>query len=175
MHIICLIFCLCFLANFSTADAVGQTCNNNIIASTPDSQLIDNSNGTVTDNKTGLMWKRCVEGLSGSTCESGTANTFTWQTALQQPGVVNNGSGFAGYHDWRLPNIKELRSLVEEKCFNPAINLTRFPNTTFSYVWSGSPCADGSDGAWVVGFNSGDSYNNIRNYDNQVRFVRGGQ
>jgi len=40
--------------------------------------------------------------------------SFTWETALQQPGLVNS-VGFAEHSDWRLPNVKELASLVEEK------------------------------------------------------------
>jgi hypothetical protein len=182
MHIyLGLIFCLCLFAIIPGAHAV-QTCNpNNIPASTPDSRLTDNGNNTITDTKTGLMWKKCEEGVSGNGCETGTAATFSWQTALRQPGVVNNGGGFAGYGDWRLPNIKELGSIVERKCSVPAINMTRFPNTpSNSVVWSGSPYAYNSDYAWYVNFASGNSFYVNRNYNyrvsyGQVRLVRGGQ
>jgi hypothetical protein len=159
----------------ASPSAQAQTCNAYMPASTPDSQLTDNGNGTVTDTKTGLVWKQCVEGLSGATCNSGSAGAFTWQTALQQPGVVNDNGGFAGYSDWRLPNIKELRSIVEEKCVDPAINLTKFPNTPSSVVWSGSPLAGHSDYAWIVHFVNGYSYFVNRNDNLQVRLVRGGQ
>ena len=146
-----------------------------IPASTPDSQLVDNSNGTVTDSATGLMWKKCLEGFSGDNCESGTPDYLTWQKALQQPSAVNNSGGFAGYTDWRLPNINELVSLVEEQCSDPAINLNRFPNTPSSLVWSGSPLADYSGYAWFVFFFNGFSYANDRNNYYAVRLVRGGQ
>jgi hypothetical protein len=168
-----LIFCLFFLATLQTAQA--QTCNDHISASTPNSQLVDNGNGTVTDSRTRLMWKKCVEGKSGSNCESGSAAAFTWQTALQRPRVTNNSSGFAGYHDWRLPNIKELRSIVEEKCVDPAINLTRFPNAWSEKVWSGSLYAAYSNYAWYVHFYVGDSDYYNRDDGGQVRLVRGGQ
>lgn len=164
-----LIFCCVFF----TA-TVHAACNSNMPASTPDSQLIDNGNGTVTDSKTGLMWKQCLEGLSGNDCATGTATTFTWQQALQQPGVVN-GTGFAGYTDWRLPNIRELRSIVEEQCFNPTINTTRFPNTPSSYVWSGSPSTDGLDNAWYVNFEYGRSDADNRSSNYAVRLVRNAQ
>lgn len=170
---LCLVFCLCFPASLHTAQA--QTCNTNMAASTPDSQFLDNNNGTVTDRKTGLMWKKCVEGVSGSNCDSGSpGGFFTWQAALQQPGVINS-SGFAGYHDWRLPNIKELRSIVEERCYEPAINLNLFPNTPSSVVWSGSPHAYDLYYAWVVNFINGNSDNDYRNDVSHVRLVRGGQ
>jgi len=163
-----IIFCCVFFAT-----SVHAACNSNMPASTPDSQLTDNGDGTITDSKTGLMWKQCLEGLSGD-C-SGTAETFTWQEALQRPGTVNGDGGFAGYSDWRLPNIKELRSLVEEQCSNPAINASRFPSTPSSNVWSGSPYAYNSGGAWNVNFNVGYSYALNRSDGNAVRLVRGGQ
>ncbi len=167
-----LIFCCVF-----SAATVHAACNNNIPASTPDSQLIDNGNGTVTDLKTGLMWKKCLEGLSGTDCATGTAVSFTWQQALQQPGIVNAASGFAGHTDWRLPNIRELRSIVEEKCSGPAINATRFPGTPNSGVWSGSPNVADSGNAWYVGFNHGYSFTYACNRSSYhaVRLVRGGQ
>jgi hypothetical protein len=165
---------LIFFCLFSTA-TVHAACDSNIPASTPDSQLIDNGDGTVTDSKTGLMWKQCVEGLSGSTCATGTADTFTWQAALQQPGTVNGGGGFAGYTDWRLPDIAELESLVEKQCHSPAINTTRFPNTPSSTVWSGSPYAHYSGIAWYVGFNNGYSNFGYRFGNYGVRLVRSGQ
>lgn len=166
---------LSLLVPFRSAQA--QYCNANMVASTPDSQLTDNGNGTVTNTKTGLMWKKCLEGVTGNNCDSGSAGGFTWQTALQQPGVVNNSGGFAGHTDWRLPNVKELSSIVEEQCCEPSINLTKFPNTPASVVWSGSPSAGNSDFAWYVEFNDGSTgyYYRDGHYGySQVRLVRGG-
>ncbi|MCW5211542.1 DUF1566 domain-containing protein [Desulfobulbus sp. TB] len=160
-----------------SAVTVQAACNSSMPASTPDSQLVDNNNNTVTDLKTGLMWKQCVEGRSGSDCTTGTVNTFTsWQEALQRPATVNTSGGFAGYTDWRLPNIRELVSIVEEQCYDPAINLNRFPNTPGSAIWSGSPSAGNSGRAWFVGFSDGNSYDDYRGGDvYAVRLVRGGQ
>ncbi len=163
-----------FFYFFYVAMAAAQTCNDRIPSSTPDNRFTDNGDGTITDNATGLMWKQCVEGLSGPECATGTAGLFTWKEALALPGAVNSGSGFAGYTDWRLPNIKELDSLVELKCIHPAINLDFFPNPGL-LVWSSTPCAAYSGAAWVADFFSGGVGRYGRHNSYQLRLVRGGQ
>jgi hypothetical protein len=71
----------------------------------------DNGNGTIADNATGLMWPKADSG-SG----------MNWEAALawvQQ----KNAQKYLGYDDWRLPNVKELQSIVD---------YTRSPDTTKS-------------------------------------------
>jgi hypothetical protein len=143
-----------------------------IPASTPDEQLVDNGDGTVTDNKTGLMWKKCLEGLSDLDCKNGSLKLFTWQQALKQPGEVNREGFPANFKDWRLPTLTELRSLVEVRCYHPAINQNRFPNTPSSSVWSITPYADATDSVWVVNFHYGLPFYNHCNYSLPVRLVR---
>ena len=150
-----------------------QICHpESIPASTPDSQLQDNGDGTITDLKTGLIWKQCLEGQSGSDCASGSAEDFTWQQALQRAQTLNSSGGFAGFSDWRVPNIKELHSLVEHQCFIPAINLTRFPNASYHWLWSSSAVAGNASFAWYVYFYDGyTSWNGKSNYG-QLLLVR---
>ena len=153
-----------------------QVCNTaSITASTPTADFIDNGNGTVTHTKTGLMWKQCTEGLSGAGCATGTATLYTWQGALQAAQTLNAAGGFAGFTDWRVPNQKELNSIVERQCNAPAINATTFPNTISSWYWSATPVAGFATGAWSVRFNDGSdlAYGKSTNY--YVRLVRGGQ
>ena len=150
------------------------TCQNNISASNPDAAYTDHHNGTVTDTRTGLMWKVCAEGQTwnGSGCD-GTAIGMTWQAALAHAQDAQFPNG--GHTDWRLPNLKELRSLVEECRTSPAINDSIFPQAPSSSFWSGSPYAGNSNFAWSVNFNNGNaSYSNRYNNDS-VRLVRGGQ
>ena len=51
---------------------------------------VDNGDGTVTDTRSGLMWKQCLEGQSGADCE-GTAGLFNWDDAMKTPQTVNHG------------------------------------------------------------------------------------
>ena len=96
----------------------------NVPVATPTGDFVDHGDGTATHIVTGLMWKRCVEGQSGLDCGSGQATSMTWDNALS----TADTSTFAGYDDWRLPNLKELHSIVETCGFDPAINTTIFPN-----------------------------------------------
>ena len=153
--------------------AASQTCQPEtaVPATTPASRFQDNGDATVTDQSTGLMWARCPEGLSGSACADGTVANFTWEAAL----IRARDSSLAGYTDWRLPNIKELSSIVEERCSNPHINLAVFPNTPASFFWSASPEANSSYEAWSVRFYNGYASNGYRYAGYHVRLVRSGQ
>ena len=73
-----------------------------------DNDFKDNGDGTVTDRNTGLMWMKTDSGKG-----------MTWEEAL----AYAENSTYAGYSDWRLPNIKELQYLVD---------YTRSPDTTKS-------------------------------------------
>jgi hypothetical protein len=110
-------------------------------------RFTDNNDGTITDGRTHLMWKRCSEGQSwddtGKAC-TGSPAALSWQTALS----TAEAASFAGKSDWRLPNIKELASILDRSHSYSA------PSSTYAYVdtgmfsiaggvsipyWSGSP------------------------------------
>lgn len=166
-------YLLFFIFFYSLTPAFGQgdSCSNpNSDMAYSTDHLVDNVNGTVSDNKTGLMWKKCLEGTvySNGDC-TGTAAVYTWSDALDQ----GASSVFAGYTDWRLPNIKELQSIVEEKCNSPAINdKTTFPATPVASVnWSNSP-RSGTQKTWTVNFQYGVVSSADRTDSNHVRLVR---
>ncbi len=152
--------------------AMAQICNENITPTTPDERFIDRGDGTVQDKHTGLIWMRCSLGQTwneqGQTC-AGEAIKYTWQQALQ----AADGYTFAGSDAWRLPNVKELISIVEEGCYNPAINLEVFPATPNSRGFlTSSPYGNSDQGpAWDVSFSYGGSgYYDI--FNEYVRLVR---
>ena len=158
---------LCFLDN---AVANGSCTNENtaIPFSTPSSDFTLHNDGTATHNATGLMWMRCSMGQTwqGERC-TGVASDFTWPQALTQ-----NGTNYAGYSDWRLPNKNELASIVELRCYNPSINDAIFPDTPTSQFWSSSPYAYVSIYAWYVYFDDGSVLSFNKDYGFPVRLVR---
>ena len=125
-----------------------------------------NNGSEVTDSATGLIWKRCAEGMtwSGVSC-TGSATEYTHEAALQ-----------LGINGWRLPNIKELTSIVDHSRKSPAIDLTAFPTTTPVFFWTSSPYVGNSVNAWFVDFYDGGvygSFNTSKRYGrNVVRLVR---
>ncbi|MDQ6993127.1 MAG: DUF1566 domain-containing protein [Mariprofundus sp.] len=138
-----------------------QICNSLISTSSP--IFIDHADGTVTDTMSGLRWKRCAEGQTWSTGScTGAATTYSWQGALNQAKSLNVGGGFAARTNWRVPNIKELSSLIEVQCYNPAINTTIFPSlpvTASTQFWSASPVVTNSATAWSLNYYTGSNNN----------------
>jgi len=125
----------------------------------------------VTDLRTGLMWKQCVQGRSGAGCATGTDSILTWTEAL----TAANAENHAGHSDWRLPSLIELRSLIESGCHTPAINTTVFPNASSDAVRSSTTVAPTNNGAWSVFFENGDTFTTAKSpLGERVRLVRGG-
>jgi hypothetical protein len=82
----------------------------------------------VMDSLTGLIWRRCSEGMEwnpGTYACAGSAQLFSWRKAIShaQDYAAKTGKG------WRVPNIKELSSLIDERYVYPAIDPNAFPNT----------------------------------------------
>ncbi|MBK8742748.1 MAG: DUF1566 domain-containing protein [Betaproteobacteria bacterium] len=80
----------------------------------------------------------------------------------------------AGYHDWRLPNQRELESIVEPCGREPAINQSVFPGTPSVEFWSGTTRVSPTH-AWYVEFRSGSSSSGSKTESRYARLVRGGQ
>ncbi len=100
---------------------------------------------------------------------------------------AEDGTGFAGHSDWRIPNHKELVSILNLEQWNPAVssefNTGCTPGCTVLtcsctynfYYWSSTSYTPFASGAWSVNFNDGFVSNYPKsNYDDYVRAVRGG-
>ena len=114
---------------------------------------VDNGDGTVTDEATGLMWARNDSGKA-----------MNWEDAL----AYAEDSNYAGYNDWRLPNAKELQSIVDYSGVFPALDTSVFTiseitneagHADYPYFWSSTsnPYIDPRDEdgywyAWYVAF-----------------------
>ena len=139
----------------------------------PSPRFTDNGNGTVKDNLTGLIW------LKDANCFS----RRTWAQALSDANSLANGS--CGLTDgssagnWRLPNRKELRSLINYSQANSAawLNLPAqgFSNVQADYYWSSSTYAYGPAGAWGVNMGDGGVYGYGKTNSLYVWPVRAGQ
>ncbi|HNG61856.1 MAG TPA: DUF1566 domain-containing protein, partial [Cellvibrionaceae bacterium] len=129
------------VATFACALHAWAGCNSALPKSTPDTQFTLKASGAIVrDNKTGLQWQRCSLGqvwnpVQNSCDATTTARWFNWQQALNAAGE----NRLAGFDNWRLPNKKELASILELSCSQPAINSRLFPNTAAGRYWTSTP------------------------------------
>ncbi len=148
---------LCAASLYVTRASAAE-CNERVSSTTPLSRFIIDANGSVRDLQTALIWSRCPIGYSvdtagtpviftDDTCEPSADGRLTWQQALE-----------ATPRNWRLPNVKELMSIVERRCASPAMNVTVFPEVDESQTaiyWTSSPVDDVN--AYVLDFTIGEA------------------
>nr|WP_256504620.1 DUF1566 domain-containing protein [Gilvimarinus xylanilyticus] len=120
-----------------------------MVKSTPSSDFTFHGDGTATHNPSGLMWSRCAMGqnFSEGSC-IGRGDYIPWGQAL----VAAESLDYAGYTDWRLPNAKELYSIVETSCWDPAINQSVFLNFQGQTYWTSTPHSEYPEEAWLLTF-----------------------
>lgn len=103
--------------------------------------FVDNGDGTISDNATGLMWQQTDDGTPKN-----------WETSLS----YSENLVLGGFSDWRMPNAKELQSIVD---YNRSPTFTNSPaidalfsctsfnnpegNSNYGYYWTSSPLMDG--------------------------------
>lgn len=151
-----------------------QHCNEFIDKNTATEQFIFKRGGEwVVDKKTGITWHRCLVGQRfnnhGSTtiyiddkCD-GKATPFSRNEALT---YLENTPNV------RLPNIKELASIAEMQCVNPAINLQVFPNQGNQWIWSATPLSSAANPPTALSVNFSTGIVGINGSENSlIRFI----
>ncbi len=156
-------------------------------------RFVDNGDGTVTDNLTGLVWEE-------KTNKDGIANLADPHDADNRYALSSNAAGnpdgsaftnflatlnttaFAGHTDWRLPTVVELRTIlaspfqcsVGPPCVDAAFNNGTSSYTQSGYYWSSSFFTPSVGFAWFVNFNGGAVNLSSTTFQYGVRAVRGG-
>jgi hypothetical protein len=137
----------------------------------PDPRFVDNEDGTVTDNLTGLIWAKNTNSPAAT----------TWYDALdicynlQSDDIDLIDGSIVG--DWRLPNIRELQSLMDYGQYNPVLPWDHpFMNVRSSIYWSSTTYAGSAAFAWSVSLSNGYHSPSYKGGNNgYVWCVRGGQ
>ena len=117
------------------------------------------------DNRTGFTW------IHNPKTDAAMGGLYTWLNALS----ACEGLSYAGYTDWRLPNVRELMSIADYgAAAAPRINTTAFPGTASAACWTSTPYTPNTNGAWYVNFNLGNVLNGLKTGNRYVRCVRDG-
>ena len=146
----------------------------------PNPRFTDNQDGTIKDNLTGLVWTRDASMPTVGNCSAG---TYSWQDALSYIACLNENN-YLGHSDWRMPNRRELRSLitysVHDRYTPPLPSGHPFQNVQLSYYWESTTNAYERVTAWTtimqeLGVEGRDWKANPYNYVHLTWPVRGGQ
>ncbi len=150
----------------------------------------DNGDGTITDLNTGLSWEKKSD--DGGLHDQDTL--YVWSGSGIQETVwdwlddvnAEGGTGFAGFSDWRIPNVKELESIVDFEVSSPSVSpafnagctpgctVTTCSCTAPSFYWTSTTVITSpGDNQWFVNFNFG-AVNSSIGGSLRVRAVRGG-
>ena len=159
--------------NISTTGEGRGTLNGVRVARWPDTtrsrtRHFDAHDDAAIDATSRLVWMRCSVGQSwdGSTC-TGYIRRFDFQAAMAfaQEQAARTGQA------WRVPNAKELASLVDPTRKHPAIDPVAFPNTLPDLYWTSTAYAWTATGGWAVTFDGGQTLAYYDGYQLALRLV----
>lgn len=132
------------------------------------------SNNCVVDNVTRLMWSRYASASVGPTSNG----LLPWTTNGSGEGIfayaaAANTASLAGYSDWRVPNVFELLSIMDEEAANGLPDSTAFPSFPLT-ILSATTTPSNTSNAQLANFNAGGVGNQSKTLTANVLLVRGG-
>lgn len=133
----------------------------------------DNGDGTITDRATGLMWSRADSGEG-----------MNWEEALAWVGQ-RNAEGYLGYDDWRLPDAKELQSIVDyarapdvtgSAAIDPLFEVSEIGTDEYPYFWTSTTHLEGpadvrGSHAVYIAFGRAQGYMRIPPWSRRLRLL----
>jgi hypothetical protein len=121
--------------------------------------IVQANTNVVLDTFTGLMWKRRADGV------------MPWDAAIDYCNILEHG----GYDDWRLPNVRELQSLIDYGQHSPALPSGHpFVGVQSGFYWSSTKVSGSEDVAWHVFMRHGSAFYGTMRIRYCVWPVRGG-
>ncbi len=117
------------------------------------------SGDIVTDSTTNLQWQ-----------DDAIGSQMAWEVAITYCEALELDT----LDDWRLPNINELKSIIDRSNLDPAI-VDGFDYTSSDYYWSSTTHEGYKNNAWSANFNSGNTIYGTKGNSFFVRCVRAGQ
>ncbi len=122
----------------------------------PAQRFVASVPNVVVDSATGLSWQQLAA-----------SSTYTWANAQSYCSSLSlNGTG------WRLPNVRELGSLLDRSNGSSWIDATAFPAGPAQYIWSATPVEGNAGQVWGVDFSEGAIYGYFASHGQRVRCVR---
>lgn len=134
--------------------------------------FVPNGDGTVTHKPSGLMWQACSVGQTWN-AQFGICTGKVAYPNHADAMALALANDFAGHTDWRIPSIAELRTIMNPRRVNPAIDSILFPNTLSDWYRAVTILGWDHNYTWSVHFGSGENkWVHIGN-GHAVRLVRG--
>ncbi|MDZ7695559.1 MAG: DUF1566 domain-containing protein [Deltaproteobacteria bacterium] len=161
----------------TTSYAAGDDGNLGEGVAWPDPRFMDNGDGTVTDNLTGLIWLKDGGCMGARAWGDSSGETFAVISQFNEGVDFACGQYTAGtYTDWRLPNFRELLSLMDFGQENPALPSGHlFTSVKNDSYFSSTTRVDDAGRAWGVHIYQSYLINKDKTTTAYVWPVRGGQ
>lgn len=168
------------LLSTSVSANTSATCMfDTIKASTEVQQYFDNKDGSILDVVTGITWSACLYGQTfdkeSQSCTGSPVPLGSFSEAIAAQFDFSLSGNASESSEWRLPNIKELATLVEYACIEPAMRNDIFSSAPSSPLWSNTPniTGVGAQKARIIDFKDGaELIDDVTTTPIYARFIR---